>query len=180
MNEVATLRKIKFESRQIKSLLRGSRNLSWNKTLNRKLTNPWPWKKGSHHPLLMCFEVQTIWTLGLTLTLTLTLTKIDPSKTWSKLIPHPHRWLRTDRPDSPTSLQSRHFACARISGCRHRDVDIGMWMSKWLHAYANLRVHANFWVFVPELSPRIHYFFALLWGYLLIILSWMNELTQNK
>ena len=26
--------------------------------------------------------------------------------------------LRTDRPESPTFLQSRHFACARISGCR--------------------------------------------------------------
>ena len=88
--------------------------------------------------------------------------------------------LRTDRPESPTFLQSRHFACARISGCRHRDVDIGMWMSKWLHAYAICMCTQIFWVFVPELSPRIHYFFALLWGYLLIILSWMNELTQNK
>ena len=46
MKEVATLRKIKFEIIEIKSLLEVSRILTSNRTLNRKLSNTWPWKRG--------------------------------------------------------------------------------------------------------------------------------------
>ena len=180
MKEVATLRKIKFEIIEIKSLLEVSRILTSNRTLNRKLSNTWPWKRGPTTHSLCVLKSRHLDC------------RVNPNPNPSPNQNWPIKnWVKLDPSSSsvtfgPTDRSLQLFYSLDILHAHaFLDVDIGMSTSGCGCRSGCMRTQICmcaqiFWVFVPELSPRIHYFFALLWGYLLIILSWMNELTQNK